>query len=161
MKTLRLPLLLVLATTLLTACDNHKNQELPTPKTPTEQLVGKDWKLTARTMSPALRLADGRLITDAYAEMPGYDRDDLLRFEKPDVYTYDEGPTKRTTDMPQRYTGTWQFSNGDKVLSTKASGLGESSYDVLEVSETTLKVSGVKVESDGISHTSTFVFTKQ
>lgn len=160
MKTLRFPLLLALAaTTLLAACD--KDKEAAKPQTPTELLVGKSWKLTAQTASPAIRRADGRLITDVYAVSPEYDRDDLIRFEKPDAFTYDEGPTKLNETKPQNYTGTWEFSEGDKVLTARAAGLGTNSYDVLEITATTMKLSGVRMEEDGINHTHTFTFTKQ
>lgn len=164
MKTLRFPLALALAaTSLLTACGDKdkKDQEVPAPKTAADQLVGKDWKLTARTVSPAIRLADGRVVTDVYAEMASYDKDDLWRFEKPSAFTHDEGPTKRSTSDPQTYTGTWSLENNDKLLKTTATGLGNSSYNVMEINDNTLKVSGEKTETDGNRYTYTFVFTKQ
>lgn len=159
MKTLRFTTLCLFTAALLTGCD--KDKETVTPQTPRpDLLVGKDWKLTARTVTPGIRLADGRVVTDIYAEMPSYDRDDLLHFEKPDVYTYDEGPTKQDAGMPQNYRGTWSLGNNDQTLTTTAATLGTSSYDVEELTASTMRLHGVKTEN-GVRYTYTLTFAKQ
>jgi hypothetical protein len=163
MKTLRFPLLLTLAAaSLLTACDKDKDQETVKPKTPTELLVGKNWMMTACTVSPALRLADGRVVTDYYATRNPHDRDDLWHFEKPNALKHDEGATKGDPAHPQSYDGTWSLSQDDRVLRATVPALNyDNSYDVQEISENTLRLSGVKTESDGLQHTYTFTYTKQ
>jgi hypothetical protein len=159
MKTLRFPLLALTAVSLLTACE--KDKEKVTPKTPTELLVGKNWMMTACTVSPALRTADGRLITDYYAERNTFDRDDLWRFEKPNAFTHDEGATKRATNDPQSYAGTWSLEQGDKVLHAAVPTLNyDNTYDVQEISENTMRLSGTKVEGT-TRYTYTFTYTKQ
>ncbi|GAB3827756.1 hypothetical protein [Hymenobacter jeollabukensis] len=163
MKTLRFPLLLALtAATLLTACDKDKDKETVKPQTPTELLVGKDWKLTACTVSPAKPTTGGRTSTDYYNDfMPSYDRDDLFRFEKPNTFRQDEGPTRAPGNTThQAYNGTWSLTDSDKVLRTEAEVLGSSSYDVLELSENTLRTSGSRTEGT-TRYTYTYTFAKQ
>ncbi|MCC3155835.1 hypothetical protein LJ737_01205 [Hymenobacter sp. 15J16-1T3B] len=162
MKTLRFPLLLALAgTSLLATSCFDKDKEAAKPKTPTELLVGKDWKLTACTVSPAKLTASGRTSTDYYNDlMASYDRDDLIRFEKPDVARQDEGPTRAPGTTTQVYNGTWSLTEDDKVLNTNLEVLGRSSYDVLELSDNTLRTSGWRTEA-GTRYTYTYTFTKQ
>ncbi|GAB2947101.1 hypothetical protein GCM10027048_10150 [Hymenobacter coalescens] len=160
MKTLRFPLLLALgAVSLLSACDDDK--ETAKPKSRTDLLVGKDWKMTACTVSPGWPVAGNRQATDFYNEvMPSYDRDDIYRFEKPDVCRQDEGPTRSPNNTRQVYNGKWSFSNEDKVLRTELEVLGNSTYDVIELDENTLKTSGSRTEG-GVRYTFTFTYSKQ
>lgn len=163
MKTLRFPPLLALAaTTLLAACDQDKVKETIKPRTPAELLVGKDWKLTACTVSPAKTTAGGRPSTDYYHDfMPSYDRDDLYRFEKPNSFRQDEGPTRAPGNTTyQAYNGTWSLTDGDKVLRTELEVVGGSSYDVLELSENTLRTSGSRTEGT-TRYTYTYTFARQ
>ncbi|RAK63992.1 hypothetical protein [Hymenobacter edaphi] len=163
MKTLRFPLLLALAGTALFAPScTDKDKETVKPKAPAELLVGKDWKLTACTVSPAKTTTGGRTSEDYYNDfMPSYDRDDLLRFEKPNTFRQDEGPTRAPGNTThQAYNGTWSLTDGDKVLRTQAEVLGSSSYDVVELSENTLRTSGSRTEGT-TRYTYTYTFTKQ
>ncbi|KAA9331421.1 hypothetical protein F0P96_14350 [Hymenobacter busanensis] len=160
MKTLHLPLFIALAAAAtLTSCD--KDKEAAKPKTRTELLTGKDWIMTAETVSPAIRTDDGSLITDLFAVKPSYDRDDLMRFSKPDIYQLDEGATKKAPNFPQVNPGTWSFSEGEKVLNTKLQGqtVGNS-FNILELTDNTLKVSGQETDDDGKVYTVTFTFAK-
>ncbi|RTQ53663.1 hypothetical protein EJV47_02700 [Hymenobacter gummosus] len=160
MKTTRFALLALAALPLLTACE--KDKEKVTPKTPTELLVGKNWVQTACTVSPAVRTADGRLITNVYAERNSFDRDDLWHFEKPNTMRHDEGATKRNANDPQSYDGTWSLEQNDRLLRVKVPGLAyDNSYDVQEIGDNTMRLSGVSTDDAGVEHTYSFTYTKQ
>lgn len=163
MKTLRFPLCLALAaTTLLSACDKDKVK----PANKTELLTGKDWVMTAQTVSPAIRLASGRSITDLYAEMDDCDKDDFLRFEKPSAYTLNDGATKCDPSDPHSFSGSWSFSDGEKVLNTTLQSPDPtedpvtSSYNIVELKEDGMKLSGIQRHQNQ-DYTFTFVFRKR
>ncbi|OON70731.1 lipocalin family protein [Hymenobacter sp. CRA2] len=162
MKTLRFPLYLALAAaTVLSACDKKDKDKGgdPSPKTKTDMLTGKDWIMTAETVSPALRRQDGTLVTDVFATMDDCDKDDLLRFEKPSAYTLSEGASKCDPTHPQSYTGTWSFNSTETILSTTLQGQPNSSYNIVEMNDNTMKLSGVQTYNN-VDYTFTFVFSK-
>ncbi|GAA4378683.1 DUF5004 domain-containing protein [Hymenobacter koreensis] len=159
MKTARLPLFLaLLAAATLSSCEKDKVK----PKSKTELITGKDWIMTAETVSPAIETEDGRMVTDLFAEKASYDRDDFIRFDQPDVYKLDEGATKQNPQLPQSYSGTWSFANEEKVLNTKLqSQTTGNSFNLLEVGENTLKFSGQETDDDGTVYTVTFTYAKR
>lgn len=152
MKSLLFPLCSVLALGLsLSSCKKDKDEDpKPTPvaptKTNTEKLTGKNWNIRALTVSPARDFGNGTPITDVYAHLPSTDRDDFERYDKPDVYKLDEGPTK-VDAAPQTYPGTWTFSAGEQTINIRRQNGQTKSYAIVELTETTLKTRETEVEN--------------
>jgi len=138
------------------ACKKDKKED-PKPKTKTELLTNKNWKLVASTVDPAFP-ANNTLYTNLFTILRDCYKDNLLRFETPNVFKYDEGPTKCNATDTQTHTGTWTFNLDEtKITTTFTSGGNTSSttYDVLELSDGTLKVSYI----DQLGTTTNFVVT--
>lgn len=160
MKTLRfLPLLTLTATALLSACADQE-QDAIRPRTAAQLLEGQAWKMTDCTVSPAWLTADNRLVTDYFREvMPAHDQDDVQYFGRGGQFRHDEGLT-RAAGAPLAYAGTWALSPDGKLLRTTAEGMGSSSFDVQQLSPTTLRTSGTR-EQGGTRYTFTFTYTRQ
>lgn len=129
----------------------------PTPApapTNTEKLTGKNFKLTAATVEPAL---GG--YTDLYQQMDDCEKDNLLRFDTPNVYKEDEGATKCATNDPQTTTGTWVW-NTDETILTTTSGSENTSFSVLTNDGSTLKVKYTE-KVGSTNYAVTFTYAKQ
>lgn len=160
-------ILLIAAGSLLSNCKKDKKTETSTPTpapapapTNTEKLTGKNFKMTALTVSPGFNIG-GTIITDFYAQMLACVKDNTYRFNTDKTITYDEGPTKCDPTAPQTTSGTWMWSTDEKVLTVKddPSDPG-TSYTVITNDGTTLKVS-YDEEDSGINYTYTITWTKQ
>ena len=153
MKNFLLPLCSVLALSFaFTACKKDKEEPKPAP-TKTELLTGKNWNLKGFTVNPGVDyFGNGTLITDIYAQSPSTDKDDLERFDTPNAYKYDEGPTKAAGAV-QTITGTWTFSTDEKVVTVTPQGSAPSSYEIMELTENNLKVKYTQVATSGITYT--------
>lgn len=143
---------LVAAVLGLTVLGCKKTAETPAP-TKTELLTNKNWVATAITISPALPLG-GTLITDYYAQLPSCTKDDFIRFETPSIYKEDEGAVKCNPAKPQTVIGTWTFNGDQSVVTTSTPTGGTQSYNIVELSDSSLKYS-VAVVSNGITYTLT------
>ncbi|PBQ30404.1 hypothetical protein CNR22_01035 [Sphingobacteriaceae bacterium] len=128
----------------------------PTPvvQTNTEKLTGKNYKMTAATVEPAIFG-----ITDFYGQMTDCEKDDLVRFDTPNIYKDDEGPTKCNTNDPQTTSGTWVW-NTDETILTITSGSENTSYNVLQNDGTTLKVKYTE-NINGTNYALTATYVKQ
>ncbi len=163
MKRCFLPLCSVLALSLtFTSCKKDKKDDpAPVAKTKTELISGKSWKLTAGTIDPAVDFSGtGTPTTDAYSQVENCRKDDLLRFDTPNVYTQDEGGTKCTASDLQTETGTWAFSMGETKITTSTASGGSDTYNLVELTETTLKTSEV-INIASVNYTVTSIYTKQ
>ncbi|MCR5887857.1 hypothetical protein LRS06_08710 [Hymenobacter sp. J193] len=155
---LRTPLFAVLLTAGLFASCEKENEAEPA-KTKTELLAEKNWKLTAETVTPAVRAEDGELITDVYAYLQECDRDDIMRFEKAGACVLQEGLTQ-CGEGPEQFAGTWSFEANETILKTNLQTLGSSSFNVLELSESAMKIKGIRT-IEGVDHTYTYTYAKQ
>ena len=91
----------------------------------TELLTNKNWVVTAFTVSPGVSVG-GTTITDVYAQTPACSRDDISRFETPNVFKDDEGASKCNATDPQTITGTWVFNSDQTVLTVTENGSAQS-----------------------------------
>jgi hypothetical protein len=136
-----------------TSCSKDEDE-----KTNKDLLVGKDWKMTALTINPAVNS-----MTDFYAFLPACTKDDLTKFNSDGTVNFDEGALKCDSGDPQTTYGTWSFNADQTVLSVTADGLTEA-YTISELTETSLKFSYTMVDDlgEGIkTYTLAVIFTKQ
>jgi len=140
-----------------TSCSKDEDE-----KTNKDLLTGKDWKMTALTVNPAV-VIEGISFSDFYAFLPACTQDDLTKFNSDGTVNFDEGATKCDSGDPQTTYGTWSFNADQTVLSVTADGLTEA-YTISELTETSLKFSYTMVDDlgEGIkTYTLAVIFTKQ
>jgi hypothetical protein len=114
-------------------------EELPftTPQrvaTNTEKLTGKNFRMTAATISPPYSN-----ITDMYAVMNECFKDNILYFYSSNAYKEDEGATKCNSGDPQEKNGTWAWNSNETVL-TITTAASTISYSVAINDGITLKM---------------------
>ena len=162
MKSFLLPLCSALALSIaFTSCKKDKKEDpAPVAKTKTELISGKNWKLTGGIINPAADFGTGTPTTDAYSQVNNCRKDDLLRFDTPNVYKQDEGATKCSASDLQTETGTWAFSMNETKITTSIASGSPKTYNLVELTETTLKTSEV-INIASVSHTVTSIYTKQ
>lgn len=136
--------------TLLFAC--HKDNE-PQPATTTQLLVGKKWQLQTSIIT-----APNQSAIDLYALTASYTKDDFEQFDLPNVFTYDEGPTKYSAASPQTQKGTWTLSTDNTQITIVYSSRA-TNYVIDELTSTSLKAHINQVQSNGATSvlTNTFV----
>jgi hypothetical protein len=79
--------------------------------TKTEMLTGKNWKVTAETVS-----VNNGTPSDVYTMASACEKDNSINFASDGKFTFDEGASKCAANEPQTQTGTWSFENGETVL---------------------------------------------
>lgn len=128
----------------------------PTPvvETNTQKLTGKNFKMTAATIEPAIFG-----VTDFYAQMQDCEKDNLLRFDTPNIYKEDEGAAKCATNDPQTTTGTWVW-NTDETILTTTTGSESTSFNIITNDGTTLKVKTTE-NIQGTNYVITLTYVKQ
>lgn len=102
----------------------------------TDKLCGKYWISTAVTIDPPI-IVGGTPITDFFSQMAQCWKDDLQKFDKNGIYTFDEGASKCAVNDPQTVTGTWAF-NSDETIATVTWGGGSRSYTIISLSSSKL-----------------------
>ncbi|HEX8659275.1 MAG TPA: lipocalin family protein, partial [Hymenobacter sp.] len=112
-----------------TSC--KKDKEEPKPKTRTELLTAKNWRISADVTTTVGTSAPD----DNYARMPACEKDDFLKFNTNNSCILDAGQLKCNSAEPQTTTGTWNFTDNDTKLT-----IDGDVYEVVEVSESTLKI---------------------
>jgi hypothetical protein len=140
-------LMLVAWATVTVSCkkeDNEKKQ-----KTKTELLTSGSWKRTALISNPAYDWnGNGVSATDVLSIMFPCEKDNLDTYKTNGIMETDEGPTKCNAGDPQTWTATWQLiDNESKILYD-----GSYTYTLVEVTETTLKLSAT-FEENGVTYT--------
>ena len=90
---------------------------LPAPsQTKTEMLTGKDWKLTAATVNPAYDyFGQQRRINDIYASLAPCVKDDIFRYETPNVFIISDGQMP-CGGIVTAGTFKWAFNNDETSL---------------------------------------------
>ncbi len=145
-----------------TACKKDKEDPKPAP-TKTELLTNKNWRLTATTVDPAYP-ANGTLYTNLFTLFMDCYKDNLTRFESPNLFKYDEGATKCSASATQTLTGTWTFNLDQTKVTTTYTANGATSnttYDILELTDGTLKVSYLDNLNTASNFTVTETYSKQ
>jgi len=144
-----------------TACKKDKKDPEPVPANPTpapqtntQRLTGKNFKMTALTVDPPILG-----ITDLYSQLEDCQKDNLIRFDEPNVFKEDEGTTKCNTNDPQTETGTWVWNTDETIITTNM-GTETLSYTVVTNDGNTLKVKYTE-EISGTKYTVTATYTKQ
>ncbi|PKQ66566.1 lipocalin-like domain-containing protein [Raineya orbicola] len=127
-----------------------KKQTEPSPQ---EKILGK-WKITAWTM----KASNSPTIFDLYAIMDACTKDNYLEFRTGNVALENEGATKCNPSDPQETTGSYTLSADGKTL-TFTEGGNTTNSEVLELSNTTMKLKNVQTDS-GVTYTSEISFTK-
>jgi hypothetical protein len=142
----------------LTACDKDKDSS-PNPAASENQLVDKNWQMSAMQISPAMETEAGP-ISDLYAWMPGCSKDDFLRFEKNGTFKGDEGSSKCEDEDPQTTSsGTWTLTDGNKKLTMVEDGEPQT-FTVVNLSKEELKLSLQETE-EGVTYTLVTTFRKK
>ena len=103
-------------------------------KSKTDLITASSWKLTARTVDPAINIG-GKMVTDYYAEMDTWDKDDFLTYLKDGNAILDDGPTKENPSDPQTVTFSWAFNADETVINQH----GEP-YSIDQLDENTLMI---------------------
>lgn len=136
-----------------------KTKETPAPSK-TDLLTDKNWVTTAYTVSPGVVVA-GATITDIYAQSQPCDRDDFIRFEKPNVFKSDEGTTKCVQADPQTTTGAWVFNADQTIITITGQGSTPQSITIAELTDTSLKLTFTQsAGTPAITYTYTQTFRK-
>jgi hypothetical protein len=137
---------LFLAVSILLIITSCKKEEEEKPKTRTELLTAKPWKLTALTVNPGINIA-GTTITDFYTQLPSCEKDNIEKYNIGGTGFYDEGASKCNPSAPQTRPFTWIFNPSETILTID----GESA-NILQLDATTLKVTS-EVEGSEIGGT--------
>lgn len=129
-----------------------KKDDDPTKK---EMLTGKNWKVTAWTIDPALPVIGSNF----YNQLEACTKDDLTSFSADGKATFDEGATKCNVSDPQTTTGTWALSTDEKTLSVTSDG---ETTSITIVSLSSSKFVGTFVQQEGgVNYTNTLTWEKQ
>jgi len=154
-----LTLVLIAITASFNSCKKDK-EEVTTPKTKTQLLCGKNWKLTAEICDPAIDWnGSGAVSTNVYNQMQSCEKDDIVIFNTNGTYTNDEGVSKCNTADPQTVTGSWVFNTNETILSRTRNG-ETISFDINTLNETSLILIYIEV-INSINYTLTATYTKQ
>jgi len=145
----QLAALLILVAVVVTAVSCKKDDGENKQKTKTELLTTGSWKRTALISNPAYDWnANGVSATDVLSIMFPCEKDNLDTYKTNGIMETDEGPTKCNAADPQTWTATWQLiDNESKILYD-----GSYTYTLVEVTETTLKLSAT-FEENGVTYT--------
>lgn len=138
----------------IVSCSDDSKQEDPAPATKAEMLSGKDWVTSASTITIAGQQVDA-YTTGFFEEC---EKDNILRFNTNNTYVLSEGAVSCTP--PTAENGTWAF-NADQTKLTETAQDGEVvTADILELTDTTLKLAGT-VDFLGTPITITQTFKKK
>ncbi len=92
-------------------------------------------------IDPPINIPDLGIISDFYAVLPDYKRDDIWVFKTNGNYTIEEGATKFDQTSPSILDmGTWTFNSDETVLSTNSDVTGMSEYNLIELTTSIMKL---------------------
>ncbi|MDO7848938.1 lipocalin family protein [Hymenobacter sp. M29] len=134
-----------------------KTKETPAPSK-TDLLSDKNWIVSAETVSPGVVVA-GATITDVYGQFQSCQKDDFIRFEKPNVFKDDEGAVKCTQTDPQTTTGTWVFNSDQTIITITPQGGSPQSLNIQELTDSSLKITTSAVQNN-VNYTFTITYRK-
>lgn len=126
--------------------------------TRTELLTGKNWRISAATVNPALDLGTGTPTSDFFALIPTCAKDNILNFSANGTVISDEGATKCDSNDPQTSSGTWVFKNTAQTAIVLTQGNDITEWIIDDINKTSFKYSFVEIVS-GVSHIYTITMT--
>ena len=127
---------------MLFSCAKKGDDPTP-PPTRTQLLSAKKWQVKSSIIE-----GQGQPTVDIYALTPIDKRDDFQRFDLPNTFVYDEGPTKFRAIDPQTQLGLWALSNNDTQLTISFRGY-TNTYLIEELTSTSLKTRLEQPQSNG------------
>jgi len=129
----------ILACSLLfTACKKKHDDNTPNGKTKTELISTGTWKFSTATVGGI----------NVSSQLQSCQKDNIMTFTSTGTGTIDEGGSKCNAGDPQTQPFTWNFASSETILHVSAVFFtgGNNDFDILEISETTLKGSqGIEV----------------
>jgi len=147
----------LLIVSLFLATLSCKKDDAPTK---TDLLSGKNWILTAETVSPAIDY-NGNLVTDLYAQMDDCDKDDISKFNANGTYTFEEGATKCDVNDPQVWeSGTWVFNSDQTILILTSLDMDTVNAEIIELTSSKCVISQ-ESNFDNINYTITDTYQKK
>jgi len=115
-----------------------KDNDDPKPKTKTELLTAKSWRLTAEQ---TVVVYNGKTTTeDGFGDYKACEKDNFLKFNSDKSLVADEGASKCSTSDAQTEKGTWDFNSDQTKLTFSQGGALSFTFDLADLSETTLKI---------------------
>jgi hypothetical protein len=150
----KLLILALMAAGSLTAC---KKDSEPAPKSKSEILVDKRWRISAATATATVQ---GKLVTqDVYDDVvDDCNKDDFTTYKANKTYTDDAGATACQQGDPQTQSGTWDVNSDQTKLFLTDANQGNITLDLTEVSNTKLVLSTTDA-SQGFPITINLTFT--
>ena len=133
------------------SCTKKGDEPMP-PPTRTQLLSAKKWQGKSSIIE-----SPGQPTVDIYALTPPDKRDDFQRFDLPNTFVYDEGPTKFRAIDPQIQLGLWALSNNDTQLTISFRGY-TNTYLIDELTSTSLKTRLEQPQSNGSKAVTTTSF---
>ncbi|MFD2785007.1 lipocalin family protein [Hymenobacter rubripertinctus] len=125
MKRIAFLALAIAASSAFVGCGSDND---PAPKSKSELLMAKSWRVTAQTESV------GTATQDTFSSEDACTKDDLAKFIANGIFIADEGKTKCDPSDPQQFAGNWALtSNESKLLITVFIAAIE--FDINELSE--------------------------
>ncbi|UYZ61971.1 hypothetical protein [Hymenobacter weizhouensis] len=121
-----------------TGCKKDDKEDPKPQVTKTDVITAKNWRVSADIAE-----FNGRTF-DLYADPTVYEpcrKDDFAKFNTDKTVKFDEGISKCDPTDPQTVTENWEFtSNETKILFNELGGSSARVADLVELTETTLKI---------------------
>jgi hypothetical protein len=145
--------LFILACSLLFAsCKKKNDDDTPKGKTKTELISTGSWKFSSATVGGV----------SVAAALQSCQKDNIMTFTSTGTGTVAEGATKCNGADPDTQPFTWNFASNETILHVSAVFFtgGSNDFDILEISETTLKGSQ-SIEIGPVTQTAVVTFVHQ
>ncbi len=128
----------------------------------TELLCRSSWVLTGSTFTPGIFFEGYGLITDYFAILAECRKDDIWDFNENGNYTLEDGAKKCDPLDPSVFDyGTWAFNSNETVIIITSNIYYTSEFNILELTEQTLRVSSMLVDSLSNIYTWTETYAHQ
>lgn len=145
-------------------------------QTKTEMLSGKNWKLSAFTVDPALDWdGTGTAVNNLYSQLQACEKDNISKFSTNGSLIYDEGTTMCSTTDIQTMNGTWSFNIDETKITVSVPDFATATnefmswdvnyeytprtWDIVSLTSTELKVTIVEQDANGTNYTYTLTYT--
>lgn len=150
-----LTLATVASSFVFTSC--KKDDDDPKPKTKTELLTAKNWRITGDVST--ITSGGNTITTDEYADYQACEKDDFIKFETNKSAKFDEG-ANRCSGNTQTETGAWDFNSDESklLLSDPDNGPVSIPFDLVELTDSTLKIR-ISGSSNGATYSQTYTYT--
>lgn len=126
-----------------------------------DRLINKNWRLTAKTVSPARAPSLGaEPVTNWYSQLQNCETDNLKKYLADNSVTYDEGATKCDNGDAQTEKGSWLYNSNSTII-TETRDDAVVNYKITSVSDTQLKVTYTEADLFGTTYTYTETYTAQ